>query len=243
MAGAVFLADPAEEAPDRAGGDDEVGRVVRTSANDQRLQGDPPNVDVVHLHHRQDELGVAVVAEGWIPLDVGDFGFVVVRQFEVRVGGITASQRIARLTRTGHAAEASPAWSPDGNQIVFVSDQAGSPQLYVMNARNGQPKRITFEGSENVAPDWGPGGTIAFSSKRGGFFHVCVYDPRTGQTVQHTAGRADHEDPSWAPDGRHIVYARTENYRSSLYILDTLNDPEVRLLSVSGEWYSPAWSP
>jgi len=151
--------------------------------------------------------------------------------------------KLKRLTKTPHAAEASPSWSPDGGQIVFVSDRAGAPQLYRVSASGGGAKRLTFRGNENVAPDWGPNGLIVYSSKRSGRYQLCMMDSSGGRRQQLTTEQADHEDPSWAPDGRHIAYGRTERYRSSIYILDTLKDPPVRLLSRSGDWYSPSWSP
>jgi TolB protein len=154
------------------------------------------------------------------------------------------SRRLTRLTRTRRAAEASPAWSPDGKRIVFVSDKSGSPQLYVVARSGGEQRRVTFRGSENVAPDWGPDGRIAYSSRRGGRYHICVLDPSgRAQPEQFTHDSADHEDPAWAPDGRHIVYVRTVRYSSELYVLDTLGDDEIRLTAVQGDWYSPAWSP
>ena len=151
--------------------------------------------------------------------------------------------KLRRLTKTPHAAEASPSWSPDGRQIVFVSDRAGAPQLYTVPADGGRARRITFRGNENVAPDWGANGLIAYSSKRDGRYQICIMDASGGRRQQLTTEHVDHEDPSWAPNGRHIVYARTERYRSSIYILDTLKDPPVKLITMSGDWYSPSWSP
>ncbi len=151
------------------------------------------------------------------------------------------SDRLTRLTRTP-AAEASPTWSNDGRQIAYVSDQSGSPQIYIVNRDGGAPRRLTLRGSENVAPDWGPTGWIAHSSRIGGKYHIVVTHPETGETRQVSSGFADFEDPSWAPNGRHIVCSRTENYRSALYILDTMGDEPVRLHNISGDWYSPAWS-
>jgi len=156
------------------------------------------------------------------------------------------TRRLARLTRTNRAAEASPSWSPDGRRIVFVSDSTGSPQLYVINRGGDRLQRITFRGSENVAPDWGPDGRIAYSSRRGGCYHVCVMDwnnGKRGDGKQITSEHVDHEDPSWGPDGRHIVYTRTEKYHSDVYILDTMGDSPVRLTTVKGDWYSADWSP
>ena len=152
------------------------------------------------------------------------------------------SGHLTRLTRTRHAAEASPSWSPDGSRIVFVSDRSGSPQLYTMGRDGGEHARLTYRGNENVAPDWGPGG-IAYSSRREGHYRICVMDPATRADIQLTADGADYEDPSWAPDGRHLVCSRTAAYHSDLYLLDTLGDDQVRLTAISGDWHSPAWSP
>ncbi|NQT92929.1 MAG: PD40 domain-containing protein [Lentisphaerae bacterium] len=147
-----------------------------------------------------------------------------------------------RITRTRFAAEASPSWAPDGKQIVFVSDRAGLPQLYILSTRGGRHARLTYQGRENVAPDWGPDGRIAYSSKRGGGYHICVMNPMSREDVQLTRGVGDYEDPSWAPDGRHIVCTKTSDYHSDLYILDTMGDPPIRLTRISGDWYSPSWS-
>ena len=150
---------------------------------------------------------------------------------------------LVRQTKTPHAAEASPSWSPDGRRFVFVSDKSGSPQLYLQSSSRKTPKRLTYQGNENVAPDWGANNLIVYSSRRGGRYQICVIDPDGRQKRQVTSEYVDHEDPSWAPDGRHIIYARTEHYRSALYILDIENDAPVRLMARSGDWFSPAWSP
>ena len=150
--------------------------------------------------------------------------------------------QLTRLTNTPRAAEASPSWSPDGNRIVFVSDQSGTPQLYVISRDGGRPVRMTSRGSENVAPDWGANGWIAYTTRVGGRYQVCVMDPNTGAAKQVTADNADYEDPCWAPDGRHLACGRSRQYRSAIYLLDTLGDPPIALLETQGDWYSPAWS-
>lgn len=153
------------------------------------------------------------------------------------------SGRLTRLTATPRATEASPTWSPDGQQLVYVSDSSGKPQLYIIPVTGGAPRRISNRGIENVAPDWGPNGLITCSSRSGGRYTIAVIQPSSGQTVYLTTDGADYEDPSWAPDGRHIVAARSVNYQSSLYLLDTVSDRPVALLHGGGSWYAPACSP
>ncbi len=154
-----------------------------------------------------------------------------------------ANRRLRRLTRTAHAVETSPSWSPGGKKIAYVADESGLPQIYIMSASGGKKRRLTHRGSQNVAPDWGPGDKIVYSSKRGRYYQICVKDPEGGNPEVLTAGNADHENPSWAPDGRHIVYTRTAGYRSNLYILDTMGGAPLLLTRFKGDWHSPTWSP
>lgn len=148
-----------------------------------------------------------------------------------------------RLTKTPKANEASPTWAPDSRSICYVSDASGSPQLYVLDVATKTSRRITFRGSENVNPDWGPNG-ITYATRRGGTYQIVVLDSVTSREPDTplTSG-PDHEDPSWAPDGRHIICSRADNAtNSSLIILDTMGDSPVRLFTQQGKWAAPEWS-
>ena len=156
-----------------------------------------------------------------------------------------ASRRLTQLTRTPRATEGSPSWSPDGARIAFVSDTSGAPQLYVVSRAGGAPDRLTFRGSQNVAPDWGANGLIAYQTLAGGRqFQIAVIDPASKQEKIITPYDASYEDPSWAPDGRHLAATRAVNYKYAVYLLDSaagMGDIPVAL-TTSGDWYAPAWS-
>lgn len=150
-----------------------------------------------------------------------------------------ASGQLVRLTNTPHGSEASPCWSPDGRSIVYVSDTARSPHLYLVDVATKKSQRLTYQGGENVNPDWHVKGGIVYATKRSGGYQIATLNPRVGEsscTLVSPAG--GYEDPSWAADGRHIVCA----HRGTLYILDTLGDPAVRLINIPGNWGSPDWS-
>lgn len=150
-----------------------------------------------------------------------------------------AGGQLRRLTETKHGVEASPCWSPDGRSIVYVSDITKTPQLYVVDVASKQSRRLTYKGSENVNPDWGAKGRVVYATKRGGGYQIATVDPRAGEgSCELVSPAGDYEHPAWAPDSRHIVCSS----RSSLYILDTLGDPAVRLITVAGNWISPDWS-
>lgn len=164
-----------------------------------------------------------------------------------------ASGRVLdRLTRSKQVNEASPSWSPDGNSLVYASDDGGTPRCYVMNLATRQRTRLVWSADigENVSPEWGSDGRIAFCGKtKGGRYRIFVADPskdsRTTKPIDICPkDGADYEDPSWAPDGRHVVCTRTVNFVRSLVVLDAdpNPDPMRTLFSTPGDWYLPSWS-
>ena len=151
---------------------------------------------------------------------------------------------LTRMTRTHTAAEASPSWSPDGSQLAYVSDETGRAQVYIMDVAAKKSRRVTVTyGTENLSPNWSPNGKqIAYTSRRSGGYQIGVLDPAQGETRDTLTSGAPHEDPSWAPDGRHLVCARRDGNSSTICIIDSLGDPEIRLFSLSGDWITPDWS-
>lgn len=153
-----------------------------------------------------------------------------------------------RLSHTD-GIESSPTWSPDGNSIAYVSNAGGTPQVWLIGREGGEPRRLTVSPSYNTEPVWSrpPAGSdmkpqIAVTSQVGGRFQVGIYDGDRAVTP-YVADGADNSDPSWAPDGRHIVFAKTRNYRSRLYLLDVRTKEQLELPAIEGEASEPAWGP
>jgi Tol biopolymer transport system component len=58
-----------------------------------------------------------------------------------------------RLTRN-EADDFSPVWSPDGEQITFVSKLYGAGEIFIMDADGGRQRRLTNNDAEDSEPDW-----------------------------------------------------------------------------------------
>ena len=62
-----------------------------------------------------------------------------------------------------------PAWSPDGQQIVFTSDMSGRANLWKVRASGGWPIQLTQSDDRQFNPVWSPDGKwIAYQQDRAG---------------------------------------------------------------------------
>ena len=104
------------------------------------------------------------------------------------------------LTR-GNGDNVSPSWSPNGAQIAFVSNRAGGPQIYIMNADGSGQRRLTMAGAYNSTPDFGPDGLVVFAGMDGGHSDLFTVD-MAGNIRRLTQGQGSNKDPVWSPDGR-----------------------------------------
>jgi TolB protein len=138
----------------------------------------------------------------------------------------------------------SPAYSPDGRHIVFVSDRSGKPQLYLMELSSGNTQRLTFEGVENAEPDWSPTeNLVVYSSLRGGIYQICTIDPfNIGSSAQITKDQANHESPSWSPDGNQIIFAKRDGTGHKIYGIMKNGMYQRMLFSMPGSQTYPRWA-
>lgn len=145
--------------------------------------------------------------------------------------------RLARLTDSPYR-DQHPAWSPDGQQIAFVSWRPPSG-LYVMNADGSNLRALQSAAMDAEFPSWSPDGqSIAFQSN-GAIWVIGVNGsglrrvtpPSTLATI-----------PAWSPDGRRIAFQRDLN------AIGVVNADGSGLGYIStppeNAWDSdPAWSP
>lgn len=152
-------------------------------------------------------------------------------------------EEVARLTDSP-AIDASATWSPDGQQIAFVSDRLGFPQVFVMKSDGRDQHPLPLPGSYNTSPDWSPDGTeIAYQARgMGSPFSIWSFDLTTGSARRLTSGPWEDEEPSWSPDGRAIVFTSTrQGGRKLLYVMSRSGSGVRVLFRDGGDYYTPAW--
>jgi Tol biopolymer transport system component/predicted Ser/Thr protein kinase len=118
-----------------------------------------------------------------------------------------------------------PAWSPDGRQILYVTQSVGDPalrfttsELWVVTIATGE-RRLLTEG-DAVQPSWSPNGyRIAYwgrnaSSPAG---DIWTLSAAGGEPVAVTSEPALDWNPVWAPDGRHLYFSSNRGGSMSLW--------------------------
>ncbi len=157
----------------------------------------------------------------------------------------SSGNRPKRVTFTS-GANTSPAWNPKtGQTVAFVSDRAGYPQLYLMNADGSNTEKLDVPDMGYVIdPSWSPNGQLlAFSWRRpNGNFDIYIMEVATRQIVELTRDVARNERPSWAPDGRHIVFESTRSGSRQIWVM-LADGSQPRQLTNEGQNESPNWSP
>ena len=103
------------------------------------------------------------------------------------------------------------AWSPDGKQIVFVSDLAGRTNLWKVSASGGWPIQLTQSDDRQYSPVWSPDGKwIIYEQDHAGdeLWDLYAIPGAGGEIINLTNTPAIREqDPRWSHDGNTIAFA------------------------------------
>ncbi|MFO1400010.1 MAG: hypothetical protein U1F30_02160 [Steroidobacteraceae bacterium] len=157
------------------------------------------------------------VSEGtWMSLDVSPDGATIVFDLLGDIYRIPAAGGEAQPLFTGPAMQRSPVYSADGRRLLFLSDAAGSDDVWMANADGSGAHAVTHAGVDFVnGPAWGPDDQSVIAARQPATVarlhasELRLYDLRGGDGQVLVETPANHEnvhEAELSPDGRYLYY-------------------------------------
>ena len=189
-----------------------------------------------------------------------EWHYAVRKQYLPAIAEFATARMIARpaLTRrrTGGTMHISPAVSPDGSEIAYLSEgRSYFIDLWVAETETGRvlsrlSKSAFSTQLENLryvysTGSWSPDGrSYAIAAKHGGRDDLVIFDMRRHKVSRRIAvPLAGASTPSWSPDGRQLVFTGSDGGLSDLFIANVDGSGLQRLTQDKYADLQPAWSP
>lgn len=157
------------------------------------------------------------------------------------------AQNVAKRLTKNPAIDTTASYSPDGEDVVFVSDRSGERKIYITD-KDGSSIRLLSKGDGNYSkPVFSPNGNmIAFTVLRNSKFYIAVMT-KDGEDERLLTSAYLAEGAKFSPNGRYLIYSKTRSPYGSLsvpklFIIDIISGHEYQLPSAPGEGASdPDW--
>lgn len=138
----------------------------------------------------------------------------------------------------------SPAWSPNGSQLAYVSFESRKPVIYAHDVASGRRRLLAnFRGS-NSAPAWSPDGNqlVATLSRDGGS-QLYAIAAAGGEPRRLTQSASIDTEPAFSPDGRFIYFVSDRGGSPQIYRMGSTGSNVERVTFTGSYNISPAISP
>lgn len=138
----------------------------------------------------------------------------------------------------------SPAWSPDGSKMAYVSFEKKKPIIYVQSLTTGERKVLANYKGNNSAPTWSPDGNkLAIVLTYGANSQIYTIDVNGGNLKRITNSRAIDTEPAFSPDGQYIYFTSDRGGKPQIYKTNA-NGGDVSRVTFEGAYnVSPHFSP
>lgn len=138
----------------------------------------------------------------------------------------------------------SPAWSPDGSKIAYVSLADAQPSIFIQDTATGQARKVASKPGVNSAPAWSPDGKkLALTLSLDGNLDLYILNLSNGKLTQVTNSWAIDTEPNWSPDGESLVFTSDRGGSAQIYRVSTSGGKARRLTfrgkSNQGATFSP----
>lgn len=138
----------------------------------------------------------------------------------------------------------SPAWSPDGTRLAYVSFEQKKPIVYIQNLADGSRRILAnFRGS-NSAPAWSPDGRqLAVTLSRDAVSQIYLIDAEGGEPRRIASSPGLDTEPVFSPDGQWLYFTSDRGGTPQIYRIPLAGGQAQRITYEGGYNVSPAISP
>ena len=134
----------------------------------------------------------------------------------------------------------SPAWSPDGRQLAYVSFARGNSTIILQDIYSGANRVIASFKGINGAPAFSPDGNrLALTLSRTGNPEVFLFHLQSGEFTQLTRHWAIDTEPVWTPDGVDILFTSDRGGKPQIYSIP-VSGGDARRITFRGEYNAAA---
>lgn len=133
----------------------------------------------------------------------------------------------------------SPAWSPDAQQLAYVSFEENTSAIYIQNIFTGEKRKISARDGINGAPAWSlDGNRLAMSLSVDGSPDIYIINVNSGQLSRITTSPAIDTEPVWN-DTNSITFTSNRGGSPQLYSISASGGSAKRL-TFDGKYNSAA---
>lgn len=138
----------------------------------------------------------------------------------------------------------SPAWSPDGTKVAYVSFEHKKPVVYVQDLTSRQRTVIANYRGSNSAPSWSPDGRrLALALSRNGYTQVYIVNADGTNLRQLTNSTGIETEPQFSGDGQQIYFTSDRSGGPQIYRM-SINGGDAQRVTFGGSYnISPRLSP